>query len=698
MATLQKIRNRAGILVSIIIGLALFAFILGDFLKSGKSLSSDSQFEIANVRGISISYQEYDARVNKLLDNAKRNSQKQNLDEETVDQIREQAWQSLIMDYVMQADYDDLGLDVCPDELFDMVQGKNIDPSVMQIPIFKNQQTGQFDRSLVIRFLKNLDKDETGNARASWLAFEQSLQTNKKMIKYNFLIKKGLFVPDFMINQAVNEKNHTTDFKYIVQNYQAVSDSDISYTDEDLQKYYDEHKKKFEQEASRDIEYVTFDVLPSKEDSTKTYEWAEDLISDFKSSKNDIQFVSLNSDIPVKDYYYSKGEMQNKLLDSLMFSNDTGFVYGPYLEDGYYKVSKLSQIKNMSDSVKARHILIQPNEKLNYDQANALADSLLDVLKNGGNFIDLAQKYSADKGSLPDGGDLGWFGQGQMVKPFEKACFDGKKGDIVKVESQFGIHIIEIEDKSPESKKVLVATVAREILPSSDTYQKIYGLASKFAGTYNTSEKFDTAIINDGYTKRIAANIKEIDKKIAGLDNPRELVRWTYKAEKNDVSPVIELGNRFVVAKITDVREKGIAPFEQVKTIIEPIVIKDKKAEAIKKTFVGSDLKQIAENLKLEIKDAENISFATFAIPGAGIEPVVIGVATNTSKDVLSKPIKGNNGVYQLYVTNTKENKSTTKEQEKKILVNDFSTRVDYQAYEALKKAADIKDERAKFF
>ncbi len=697
MATLQKIRNKAGVLVAVVIGLALFAFILGDFLKSGKSLTSDSQFEIANVRGVSISYQEYDARVNKLIDNAKRNSQKQNLDEETIDQIREQAWQSLIMDYVMQADYEDLGLDVCPDELFDMVQGKNIDPSVMQIPIFKNQQTGQFDRSLVIRFLKNLDKDPSGNARLSWLAFEQSLQTNKKMIKYNFLIKKGLFVPNFMIEQNVKEKNNVVDFKYIVQNYQAISDSDITVTDDDLQKYYDEHKNKFEQEASRDIEYVTFDVLPSKDDSVKTLEWIQEIKPEFKDSKNDVQYVSLNSDIPVRDYYFKQSELP-KEMDSLMFANDTGFVYGPYFEDGYYKISKLSQIKNLPDSVKARHILIQPNEKLTYEQADKLADSLLNEIKNGGNFIDLAQKYSADKASLPEGGDIGWFKQGQMVKPFEKACFEGKKGDIVKVESQYGIHIIEIEDKGPEIKKVLVTTVARQLLPSSETYQKIYGEASKFAGTYNTSEKFDTAIINDGYTKRIAANIKEIDKKIAGLENPRELVRWTFKAEKNDVSPVIELGNRFVVAKITDVREKGIAPFEQVKTIIEPIVIKDKKANEIKKTFVGSDLKQIAQKLNLEIKEAENISFATFAIPGAGIEPVVIGVATNTSKDALSKPIKGNNGVYQLVVTNQKQVQSATKEQEKKVLINDYSSRVDYQAYEALKKAAEIKDERAKFF
>ena len=697
MATLQNIRNRAGVLVAVVIGLALFVFILGDFLKSGKSLSSDNQFEIAEVRGVSIPYQEYDARVKKLIDNQKRNTQKQNLDEETTDQIREQAWQSLIMDYVMQADYEDLGLDVCPDELFDMVQGKNIDPAVMQIPIFKNQQTGQFDRSLVIRFLKNLDQDKTGNARESWLAFEQSLQTNKKMIKYNNLIKKGLYAPDFLIDENVKEKNNVVNFKYIVQNYTIIADSEITVTDEDIQKYYDEHLNKFEQEASRDIDYITFDVLPSQDDSVKTLEWANDIVPEFKESKNDIQYVSLNSDIPVNDFFAKQGEL-SPIIDSLMFANDTGFVYGPYIEDGYYKISKLTKIKDMPDSVKARHILIQPSENLTYEKANLLADSLLKVIKNGGNFISLAQQYSADKASLPDGGDIGWFKQGQMVKPFEKACFDGKKGDVVKVETQYGIHIIQIEDKGGESKKRLVSTVARQIIPSSDTYQKIFGVASKFAGTYNTSEKFDSAITNHGYTKRIAANLKEIDKKIAGLDNPRELVRWAFKAEKNNVSPVIELGKRFVVAKLTDVREKGIAPIEQVKTEIEPIVIKNKKAEEIKKTFIGTDINQIAQSLNLEVKEAENISFASFSIQGAGIEPVVIGVASNTTKDAMSKPIKGNNGVYQLFVTDTKEVNSTTKKQEIKIINNDYSTRVDYQAYEALKKVASIKDERAKFF
>ena len=285
-----------------------------------------------------------------------------------------------------------------------------------------------------------------------------------------------------------------------------------------------------------------------------------------------------------------------------------------------------------------------------------------------------------------------------MVKPFEKACFDGKIGEIQKVNSQFGIHIIQVEEKGVASKKVLVSYIEREILPSSTTYQNIFGNASKFAGENNTNDLYLAAITEQGLTKRIAANLKETDKNIAGLESARELVRWAYGAEKNDISPVLELGNRFVVAVLTDAREKGTATMEQAKDQIQTIVVQNKKADELKAKLAGSSLEDISKKNELQILEADNINFHSFSIQGSGIEPVVIGIASSLEKGAISKPIKGNNGVYVVKVNDIKMLEATNAENEKRTISNDFTTRVDYQAYEAIKKSLNIVDKRAKFF
>ena len=695
MATLQKIRDKAGALVAVVIGLALFAFILGDFLSGGGSLSSSSDYEIAQVGDVSVSYQEYQILVDKMVENQKKISQSQSIDEATTDKVREQAWQTLIMNYAMSTSYVNLGIDVCSDELFDMVQGNNIAPEIKQN--FVNQQTGQFDRGLVINYLKNLDKDETGNSKAIWLAFEKSLQDNRRIIKYNTLIKKGLYVPSFLVKHDVNEKNKSVAFQYVVKKYNTIIDSTISVSDDELDKYYQSHLNKYEQEASRNVEYITFDVVASDEDIEKTKKWITEIKSEFEITENDAQFIGLNSDNSFVDYYSNPREL-NIEFDSIMFAADSGFVYGPYLENNMFKLAKLSDIKDLPDSVKAKHILIQPSEEMSFDVADALSDSLIDLLNNGANFIDIAQRYSMDKGSLPEGGSLGWFSQGMMVKPFEKACFDGEIGEIQKVNSQFGIHIIQVEEKGVASKKVLVSYVEREILPSSTTYQNIFGNASKFAGKNNTSELYINAIKEQGITKRIAANLKETDKNIAGLESARELVRWAYTAEKDDISPVLELGSRFVVALLTESKEKGTAPFEQVTEQIKTIVVQNKKSDQLKLKLAGNSIDEISKSNELQILEAENINFHSFSIQGSGIEPIVISIASSLEKDAISKPIKGNNGVYVVKINEIKTLEQANEENERRTIQNDFSTRVDYQAYEAIKKSLNIVDKRAKFF
>lgn len=703
MAVLETLRNKAGLFVSIIIGLALFAFILGDFIKNGSALMRSKTYEIAEINGKSVQYQEYQALVDQLVDNYKRNSNKSGLDDATMEQIRQQAWETLVMNYVMGDEYKELGITVTPDELLDMVQGQNIDPQIKQIPIFKNPQTGQFDKSRVILFLKHLDDDPTGNARASWLAFEKVLVENRKLQKFNNLLKEGYSVPEPLAKMFLKEENYRVDFNYVMKSYTSIPDSTVNVPENRIKEYYNENIKQYERpEETRDVEYVIFDAKPSKQDYAYTKQMITKLVSDFKASKDDKAFVNLNSDVPFDDTWYKQGELPAQ-LDTFMFSHEKGAILGPYFEKNAYKVSKLSDVRMLPDSVKARHILIQPDDKLPYDKAKALADSLMNLLKEGkADFTTLAQKYSADKASLVDGGDLGWFDMKKMVQPFTDTVFFANKGDIKEVTTKFGIHIVEIEDQGPKTKKVQVATIVRNVEPGKQTLQYYYSIASKFAGENRTAKQFDETIEkSDTLVKRYASNLKVMDKAIPGLSDARDLIKWAFKADTGEISDVFDLGYKFVVAKLAAIHPKGPAPLKEVEEEIKINVLKEIKGEMIADEMLkqnASSLEDYSKKMNLDLQNASDVSFSAITIPGLGMEFKVIAVSTTIPENKLSVPIMGNQGVFVLKVNKGEEKGVTTLENVKQKWTRDFVYRVDYKAYDAMKKAADIKDERYKFY
>lgn len=707
MATLEKIRNKAGVLVAVVIGFSLLAFILGDVLSSGKAIFTEKQDEIAKIWGKSISYNEFNQKVEELAESYKRNNNSTTTpDEATMESFRKQAWDDMVLDNVMQEEYNELGLDVSDEELFDMVQGNNIDPQILQAPIFKNQQTGMFDRSLVIQFLKNMEtRDSAGLAKASWIAFEQSLLSRKKVNKFNDLIKKGLYVTTIQAQKATDANNYNVNFKFISLPYTSVADANITITKDDLEQYYNSHIKNYKQDASRDIEYISFDVVPSKEDIELTEEWIKNTKIEFEKTENAGQFVNLNSDIPYDSKHFNKGELP-KDIDTIMFNTtDTTAVFGPLVQNNEYKLLKLVSIKTLPDSVKASHILIQPNEKLTKENAKIKADSIKDaVIKTkGANFAELAMRFSVDQNSGKKGGDLGWFKEKMMIEPIEKACFEGKTGEIVVVETQYGYHVVQITEQSKLSKKVQVAILTRKLEASTKTYQHIFGTASEFVGLYNTKDKFEKAIVSKGLNKKIGSRIKESDRTVQGLKNSREVIRWAYLAKQDDVSSVIELDDKFIIAVLTVAREKGYAPLEQVKTEIELIVKRNKKASQFTTKFNNAmkgvnKIDDIAAKLNLEVKSTSGVNFLSFSIPGLGIEPNVVATAVTINPFTLSKPVKGNGGVYVLFVDSVDKAIKMDLQTQYRTLAYEVQGKVDYFAYEALKELANIEDKRGKFF
>ncbi len=705
MATLEKIRNRAGVLVAVVIFIALLAFILGDLLNSGRTLFSSSQFEIAEISGKSVPYQTYQGEIERITEINKLLSGQSAIDEATMLRIRENTWQQMVRNYILEDEYDKLGVNVSSEELWDMIMGVNTHPIIQQF--FADPETGQVNAANLLGFLKSYDQDPTGQRKTIWMFIEDQLEQDRLFSKYSTLITKGVYANNREALAEMKRSSRMVDFNFIVSPYNAVADSLVSVSSSELSEYYDLHKSNYKQTPSRSIEYVSFEIAPSEYDRKAAEEWITNITEDFRNTESDQEFISLNSDITFDNTFYKKDELPENLQD--LFNEKEGTLYGPYFNEDFFKLAKVSEVKNVPDSVKARHILLQPSQKYaNADQLMALADSLKNLLKRGANFASLAKEFSTDKAANEKGGDLGWFRANMMVSPFSDTCFSSKTNELKLVSTNYGLHLVEVTAKSPEIKKVKLAILGRKLEPSSETVQQTYSLASNFAGNNNTYEKFVKAIENQKLTKKVANNIQEADQQVAGLEASREFVRSIYQAENQEIiktgdQAIFELGNRFVIGFVTEIREEGFASLNDVKSQIMLQVRKDKKAEILSKSIkekmqAGSSLNSIANILNLPIAEATNINFRTYSVPNAGIEPKVVAVASQLDMNRVSEPIKGNLGVFVLEVKNVVDQTGTDPMFQKNLIISQLQSRSNYEAYEALREAASIVDKRSKFY
>ncbi len=701
MAALQNIRKR-GPLIAVVIGLALFAFIVGDMAKAGDSIFGKGKFNVAEINGKALTIQEYEQEVNTTTEYVKLIQNTNTIDTELSNQIRTSVWERLVRNYVLSATVKKLGIGIHSDELYDMVQGTHIDPIVKRN--FTNQETGQFDKNYLMQVLQNMDKDPT--IKQIWMYMEYEITENRIYTKYINMVQKGMYTTTLETQKDFNERGHIIDFEYVAKNYNTVVDSTIAVTEAELKEYYNSNKGEFEQEESRSIAYVTFDILPSKADSAEIFEEIKSMKIDFEKAEDVDQFVSIKSDFPSNPKYFSPEEFKTNGLDTTLFSSELGFVYGPYLENGLYKLVRLVDVTEISDSASVRHILISPqNPKVaTMERAEILADSLLDVINNGGDFDALVTEYTDDPGSKDKGGVYEDFTEGTMVKPFNDFSFKKSVGDIDVVETTYGFHIVEILKQTTPKKKVKVAYVQLSILPSQNTFDDVYALAAKFSGENNTDELFEKAIEEQKLIKKEAPNLTQATSAIPGLQSAREIVRWSFTAELGEVSPAFDLVDRHVIAVLTDSKEKGFATFEQSKEKLEIEVRKDKKAEQFIAEFkgIGSDnLNDYATKFKTKSMKANSVSFNAFQVSGMGYEPSILAMVETMENGKFEGPVKGENGVYVLKATSVTpamvpEGKTWTEDQSK--LTQALRGRASYQAYEALKTLANIKDNRAKFF
>ncbi len=708
MGLFTFIKERLSYLVVGLITIAILAFIISDVVRNGTPFFRESQNQVGTISGEKVTYDEFNEKLRDKEEQFKAQYHQASLPEQTKHFVNEQAWNDLVSQRILDHQISKAGVLIEPSstELYEMTRGSNPDPQIKQA--FTDPQTGVFDRSKVEDYLKNIKQDQKGDGYKKWERFEAELLRSHSTQKYLQLIKGGVYITKLEMMQSLNiPEKRSVD--YIVLDYNRLADDKVTVNDQDLKTYYDNHAYLYRMnEEQRSFEYVVFSAKPSIEDTAFAKKDIEKLAEDFKVSKDDSLFVSINSDTKVPLDFQKKAKLPHN-LDSAFSNSSIGTVFGPYFENGAYKIAKLLAIKDLPDSVKSRHILLsdasQPGgQPVNYPALMKKADSLKSVIVRGGSFASLAMQFSADKGSATKGGELGYSGMGALVKPFQDAIFYGKKGEYKIVETQFGVHLIEILDQKNINKSYQIGIVDRPFHPSNKTLQDNYAKATLFFSGVS-GQDFTAFARKQGLFARTATDIKANDAQINNVDNSRKVITWAFGTKIGTVSEVFDLGESAVVAKLSGIKVKGTLPFETVKIQVQSAVIKEKKGLLLSQQLTeasraSSSISALATKFNVLATSADSIGFSD--VQGKNInDPTVFGAIFGAPLNAFSKPVVGSNGVYVLRV------KASIPIQESGVkgFPTSFGNLLEARAnasindaMEAMKKRADVTDNRSKFF
>lgn len=712
MAVIGSIRKRGGLIAAVIF-IALASFVLGDMFVGGSSFFNGEQIA-GEIAGSPVSLIAFDNEVQRIAEVQKERRREAALDDETMNSIRDRVWEKFVNELALKPQFNKAGISVSDNEVKELILGNEPDPLVVQyftdpntnqlIQYFRDPMTGWLKPSSVKIYVDSLPAEE----KPRWAEFEDLLRDTRAQNKYLTLIKKGLYVTTGHAKTDYADLNRAVDFKYIVKSYSSITDSTVKVTEQDMLKYYNEHLHKYKQEASLKLEYVIFDLKPTQPDFDEVKNQMDKISEEWKaikSLKEDSFLVIREADNRFFDTTHYGKEKLAFQIDSLAHASEAETILPIYMENNTYFLSKVINHEMTPDSVKARHILIKVDSKDSLAKAKAKIkiDSIKSVIEKKHNFEEMAKQFSDDGGSKDTGGVVGWFTIGKMVPEFQNACFHGKKGDMPIALSQFGYHLIEILDQSPYTQKTQVATIDRKVEPGTKTRQDVFNNVNDFIDKYHTSETFSKGAEEMHLVKRLADPLKESDKVIAGLENPREVIRWGFNAKKGDVSVTpFNMGDKYVVAHLAEIREEGFAPLEQKKDEVEMGAKKIKKAEIFIDEMNKLNAKTIdeyASKLNLRVNPAEGATFTSYSIPNVGREMKLYGPLFTLKQNEISKPMAGESGVYVLKIEKITEPAPTTDySMAKKQAENNYAYRADMEPIEAMKKKAEIKDNRARFF
>jgi peptidyl-prolyl cis-trans isomerase D len=708
MALIGTIRKHSALAV-ILIAVAITAFIVSDLFSGKRGGGRNSVPPVGTIAGEEITLTEYNRRVDENLEIQRVNQNKESLTVQETFDIRQNTWTQYLNEIIMGMEYENLGLSVTTEELYDLVQGPRPHNLIKQY--FQDPATGQYSPELVINFLQNLDNMKP-EVRKQWLNLEKYIKEDRLSQKYTTLVQKGYYVPQAFAALDYTNKKKSAEIRYVGIRYTTIPDAEVIPTDKDYEAYYEKNKHTYEQEASRDIDYVVFEVLPSAEDRSVTRETVYQIYEDFRNTADFITFVNSTSDKRYDSTWFKQGLLP-VALDEIAFNSPVGTFIPPFEENNAWQMARLMDIQARPDSMKAEHILVayqgayKANESITRtkEQAERKADSIFTIVNTDKTKLQALAYQLSDDGSVKqNNGDLGWFADGSMIGPFNDAVLKGKVGDMVQVETVFGYHIVKITGKKDPVNKVRLAIVQRNIEPSSKTFQDMYSQASIFSGENNSQSKFETGVSALGLNKRQATYLREMGNNIAGIENPREIIRWAFteNIELGEVSPVFDVSGSYVVAVLTAVREKGVMPLDQMKENLKSFVLNEKKASMISDRVKNSsgDIYQIARDFNAKVDTNLSLTFSARNIPGFGSEFQVIGEIFAMNEGEQSGPIQGNGGVFVVKLDRFYEPPQVADyKANRDQMYSAFRSRVTGNPmFTALQKKAKIEDNRLLFF
>lgn len=677
MASLNTLRTKFGIVLSIVIAGALLAFILS--LKTEMGFSGNDP-RVGVIDGEKINYSEYYNQYEQV----KAQSGAQESNEQQSAMLANAAWQALIGKYVLTPGFDKMGLRVTEPERMSMVSGQH--PSQAFYNAFADPRTGEYNVAAVHQFLS--EAEANAQAQQAWAQLNEQARMEREVAKFLGLIKGGVYVNSLEVANGVNSANNTYAGKWAGKKYSAVPDSLIQLKSSDIKAYYNSHKNMFKQTPSRALSYVVFEVSPTDDDMLALEKSVAEVGAQFAATEELKSFVRANRNGKIADNYVSAKQLSEEEAKALL----DGATYGPVLKNNEWTMARALDTKIVPDSMGIRHIVLPYTQE-------ALADSLLTVLKGGADFAQVAAQYSVYDATAANGGEVGVMPFSAFSGEFAAALANAKTGDIVKIASGDAIQLMQVYRADKTSKHVQVASITYPVEASAATRRDIHNQAGTFSVNAKGSvEAFNDAASAAAVTPRIAS-LAQGERTIRGLEDSRDVARWAYGAEVGDVSEIFPVGKDYVIAMLTEIDDNEFAPLEKVSAQIRAQVLRDKKYDYIVKELSGSTLDEQAKSLGTEVADFDNVTFGAFYVNGPGFEPRLIGaISSTTEKGVLSAPVKGLSGVYVFEVDDIQTSDKQTAEGEKVRAQAMAESMAQQFSVQAIQQMAKIQDLRGKYF
>ena len=706
MATIQRIRQRSGLLV-VVVFVALIAFLLGDLFRSGGSKFFGDPNVIGTVNGRDITRQELSQGMEEL-----RAGNPEQYANTTSIQLANFVWNNIVTEELLSAELSAAGMSVSEQEIyFDIITNPNIRQNFAGA-------NGQFDENMFKSYIAQVRDNRDASEQSvemwtQWLSFERAVANQAQNFKYTNAIEKAIFMPAGLAETEINRGDAQHPAQYVYVPYIDVNEDEINVSDEDAKRYFNAHKEDFSQEEGRNIEFINFPLAPSESDREGVRAELASLSFEWLNVEDDSVFVNQHSDVRFQSEYYTTTELVGTGLDTLVDGQSVGFQKGPIDLGGAFAVVKLVDRKTVPDSVKARHILIpfagatraDASVTRNPQEAKVLADSLFAYLEgNPSAFESVSEAFSSDVVAKEKGGDLGYFSRGSMAKPFENFCFFRKNGSMGVVPTQFGWHVIQVTDQKGANDVYKIGQIIREILPSDETIQTLYNQASGYAAEAQTTEDYRALATEKGFFLRPARNLGRFEEVVSGLGTARRVVRWAWDddREEGNIGLLENDGNGYVVVVLTDKLEEGTSSFEMVQTQCLEAAKKDaKKALVLERLENASAGAATIEAVATAAgKEVRTLSFriSQFNISGVGNEAKVVGTICGLEPGTLSPVILGENGAFVAITSPANPAPQIDYANMAQNTQRSIRNLVGTQAYKALQDKAKIEDMRYMMF